>query len=64
MDYFTQFSIVFIVINTFDECFNDERSKLIRDLQQLLISKVRLFMTDRIHMLDTCNLHKDNRMRN
>ena len=61
---FTQFSIVFIVIDAFDECSNDERSKLIRDLQQLPVPKARLFMTGRTHMLDTRNLHKNNRMRN
>ena len=44
---FAEFSKVYILIDAFDECADEERATIMRDLQQVSESKLKLFITSR-----------------
>lgn len=44
---FAKFSKVFVLLDAFDECVEDERAKILKALQHLPESNLRLFITSR-----------------
>lgn len=48
----TAFSTVFIVIDALDECQEEERLKILNDLQKLLTSNCRLLLTGRTDVFE------------
>lgn len=51
-DCFHSFSTIFVVIDALDECDKWEMIKIVRELQQLPKSNLRLFVTGRPHVLN------------
>ena len=47
-----QFSAVFIVLDAFDECADEERDVLVNYLQQFLNAGFKLYITTRLHLRD------------
>ena len=58
----TKFCVVFILIDAFDECADEERLKVLADLQRLPLDKIRLFLTGRTHVLETRELRNDGQL--
>lgn len=58
-----RFSSVFLVIDAFDECAEDQRSIILKWLQLLLIeSRLRIFLTSRPHVRDSPDFYEDDEM--
>jgi hypothetical protein len=54
-----KFVVVYMCIDAFDECAEDERLKLLHGLQQLPSHKFRLFLTGRTYVLETPKMRED-----
>jgi len=48
-----QFSVVFLAIDAFDECAEDQRPIILKWLQSLFDTRLRIFLTSRPHIRDT-----------
>jgi hypothetical protein len=62
---FAKFDTVFVVIDAFDECADNERPKILADLQRLsgmAAHKLRLFLTGRTHVFETPELRNDDQL--
>jgi hypothetical protein len=57
-DCFKVFSTVFILLDAFDECVDQERVELLRNFQQLPTSQLRLYITTRTHLLKDLTFNK------
>jgi len=47
-----EFAVVFIVLDAFDECGDEERDTLVHYLQQFLKAGFKLYVTTRLHLRD------------
>jgi hypothetical protein len=56
---FSKFATVYMCIDAFDECAEEERLKLLHGLQQLPSHKFRLFLTSRTYALETPVMRED-----
>lgn len=56
---FEEFSIVYILIDAFDECRDDQRPPILKALQSLPSSKLRLFLTGRTYIFESRELRDD-----
>jgi hypothetical protein len=57
-----QFSFVFLVIDAFDECAEDQRPIILKWLQLLVESRVRIFITSRPHVRDSPDFCEDDEL--
>jgi len=48
-----QFAVVFLAIDAFDECAEDQRPIILKWLQSLFDTRLRIFLTSRPHIRDT-----------
>jgi hypothetical protein len=57
-----RFSSVFLVIDAFDECAEDQRPTILKWLQLLLESRLRIFLTSRPHVRDSPDFCQDDEL--
>ena len=57
-----RFSSVFLVIDAFDECAEDQRPTILKWLQLLLESRLRIFLTSRPHVRDSPDFCEDDEL--
>jgi hypothetical protein len=56
---FAKFSKVFLLVDAFDECADNEKANIMRNLHQLPESKLRLFITSRTAVDDDRRIRAD-----
>lgn len=59
---FGKFDTVFVFVDAFDECPDEERPKILEDLQKLPARNLRLFLTGRTHVFETPELRDDDQL--
>ena len=59
MECIEKFSVVFLIFDAFDECAEDQRSDVLKWLQQLLRSQLRVLLTARPHVSESPEFCED-----
>jgi hypothetical protein len=61
-EYVKQFLSVFLILDAFDECADDQIPTILKLLQKLLECQLRIFVTGRPHILDSPHIREEDEL--